>query len=309
MLISAACLVYVLRRISLDAMLESLRGADYVWVIPATVLTIATAWLRGVRWRAIFANPEAVTTGQCFAASNVGLMFNNLLPSRAGDVMRVLALRRPTGLSAVEIGTTVVIERVLDVFVLGLFGMALWPWLPDAAWIDALAALCAGIVAACVLGVALLAAVRTPARSLVERGLRRVPRVSPERAERWQQALAAGALVLGSPRRLAICVGLSALTWLAAGVAALALFPAFDLEAGSLAPWLLLVANSFALVVPSSPGTIGVYEASVQASLVAFGVAPAIALSFALVLHAVNFFPVIAVGAASWVWLRRQGTG
>jgi uncharacterized protein (TIRG00374 family) len=236
-------------------------------------------------------------------------MFNNLLPSRAGDIMRVLALRRATGLSAVEIGTTVVIERVLDVFVLGVFGLALWPWLPDAAWIDALAAVCAGIVAACILGVALLAALRTPARSLVGRGLRRLPRVSPERAERLQRALTAGGLVLASPRRLAICVGLSAATWLAAGVAALVLFPAFDLDAGSLAPWLLLVANSFALVVPSSPGTVGVYEASVQASLVAFGVGPATALSFALVLHAVNFFPVIAVGVAAWFWLRNQGTG
>jgi uncharacterized protein (TIRG00374 family) len=115
--------------------------------------------------------------------------------------------------------------------------------------------------------------------------------------------------VLADRRRLAWCVLLSAAVWGVAGLAALVLFPAFDLDAGTLAPWLLLVANSFALVVPSSPGTVGVYEASVQASLVAFGVAKATAVSLALVLHAVNFFPVIAVGAIAWWWLRREGGG
>src|SRR5262249_34797077 len=119
-------------------------------------------------------------------------------------------------------------------------------------------------------------------------------------------SVGSGVGVLRRPRRLVTCVGLTAATWGMAGLAGLALFPAFGLNAGTLAPWLLLVANSFAMVVPSSPGTVGVYEASVQASLVAFGMTASSALSFALVLHAVNFFPVIALGlGASW-WIGRQ---
>ena len=308
-LISAACLYYVLGRISLSEMVDSLKAADYVWVVPSTLLTIATMWLRGVRWRALFADRSRITEGEAFAASNVGLMCNNLLPSRAGDVVRVFELRRATGISGFEIGTTVVVERVLDVFVLGLFGVVLWPWLPDRRWIDALGVVCAVVVGVCVAGTLLLVALRTPARGFVRRHLPRLPRVSHERAERIQAALAAGAAVLAAPRRLAWCVLLSVAIWGVAGLAALVLFPAFDLDAGTLAPWLLLVANSFALVVPSSPGTVGVYEASVQASLVAFGVAKATAVSFAFVLHAINFFPVIAVGAVSWWWLRRRSDG
>jgi glycosyltransferase 2 family protein len=308
-LISAACLYYVLHRISLSAMVDSLSAARYGWLVPSTVLTIGTMWLRGVRWHAIFSDREAVTSAQCFAASSVGLMFNNLLPSRAGDVVRVFALRTASGVSAVEIGTTVVVERVLDVFVLGLFGLVLWPFLPDERWISALGAVCAIVVAVCAGGGLALALLRAPARGALRRRLARVRRIGPERAERLAAALSAGAAVLAEPRRLAWCVLLSAAVWGVAGLAALVLFPAFDLDAGTLAPWLLLVANSFALVVPSSPGTVGVYEASVQASLVAFGVSQATAVSLALVLHAVNFFPVIAVGAIAWWWLRRQGDG
>jgi uncharacterized protein (TIRG00374 family) len=303
--ISAACLVYVLNRISLRDMVDSLRAADYAWVIPSTLLTIGTAWLRGVRWRALFAAPGAITTGQAFAASSVGLMFNNLLPSRAGDVVRVFSLRRATGVSAVEIGATVVVERVLDIFVLGLIGLALWPWLPDRPWVQVLGAVCLGVVLACAAGLALLLALRSPLRSLVLRVLRRLPGLR-NRAGHLQQALGAGIAVLGRPRQLVAAVALSLAVWLSAGLAALVLFPAFDLDPWTLAPWLLLVANSFALVIPSSPGTIGVYEASVQAALVAYGLSSSAALSFALVLHAINFFPVIAVGAIAWVWLRAR---
>ena len=110
-----------------------------------------------------------------------------------------------------------------------------------------------------------------------------------------------------APRSCAVRAGwlpallATVVAWLVAGLAGMVLFPAFGLDPGTLAPWLLLVANSFALVLPSSPGTIGVYEASVQVVLVAFGISASTALSFALVLHAVNFFPVIALGAiASW---------
>lgn len=307
--VSAACLIYVLRRISLDAMVSSLREAQYAWVVPSVVLTIVAMWLRGARWRAIFAAPETVSEGQSFAASNVGLMLNNLLPSRAGDVVRVFVLRRATGLSAVEIGTTVVVERLLDLFVLALAGLALWPWLPDRSWIDALGVVCAAVVAGCVALVVVAALVRTPGGTLLVRMLTRLPRVTPERAERIRVALAAGAAVIRRPRRLAVCLALSVAIWLAGGLAALVLFPAFGLDAGTLAPWLLLIANSLALVVPSSPGTVGVYEASIQASLVAFGISSSTSVSLALVLHAINFFPVIAVGAVSWLWLRGGGLG
>jgi uncharacterized protein (TIRG00374 family) len=304
--ISLACGYIAVRHISLDEMRTSLSEANYLWLIPALLLTLLTAWLRALRWRAIFVDPERVTVGQSLAASSIGLMFNNILPSRGGELMRVLALRRVTGLSAFEIGTTILVERVLDVFVLGLAGVALWAWLPSETWINVLGLVCFGAVAFCVVLTAALAIFRGRLHALLGRLLAKLPRVSADRATGVRQAVAAGVAIARRPRRIATCVGLTAATWFVAGLAGLALFPAFDLDPGTLGPWLVLIANSFALVVPSSPGTVGVYEASVQASLVAYGISPSAALSYALVLHALNFFPVILMGlAASW-WLSRQ---
>jgi uncharacterized membrane protein YbhN (UPF0104 family) len=84
------------------------------------------------------------------------------------------------------------------------------------------------------------------------------------------------------------------------------LFPALDLEIGAAAPWLILVANSFAIAIPSGPATVGVYEASVQAALIAYGISPSVGLSYAVVLHAVNFFPIILLGMVCSWWVGRH---
>ncbi|UCF56034.1 MAG: flippase-like domain-containing protein, partial [Deltaproteobacteria bacterium] len=49
------------------------------------------------------------------------------------------------------------------------------------------------------------------------------------------------------------------------------------------------------VVVPSSPGYVGTYHFLCQVSLGMFGVPVSPALSFAAVVHAVNFLPVLAV--------------
>jgi len=59
------------------------------------------------------------------------------------------------------------------------------------------------------------------------------------------------------------------------------------------------------LVLPSSPGAVGVFEAAALVGLKAYGIDKADALSFALVLHAVNFFPYVLAGAVVLALRRR----
>jgi uncharacterized protein (TIRG00374 family) len=291
------------RKISLADLRESLASADYVWLLPTLALTFAGGWVRAIRWRLLFTDPKSVSTAQSFGALTIGLMFNNILPSRAGEVPRLFALRRATGLSASEVGTTIIVERILDVFALAVTALVVWPFLPSRPWIHLLGIFCAGIVVGCVVLVGLLALFRRRLPPLALRLLCKLPYVSDERAAAVQNGLAAGSRILLNPRRLTGVVALSFAAWALVGLSGWTLLPAFDLDGvDPLAAALILIANSFALTIPSSSAAVGVYEASVQAALVAFGVSASTALSYALVLHAVNFFPIIAVGAiASWM--------
>jgi glycosyltransferase 2 family protein len=57
-----------------------------------------------------------------------------------------------------------------------------------------------------------------------------------------------------------------------------------------------MVAVGLAMIVPSSPAAVGVFEAAVVVALRAYDVPKPEALSYALVLHALNFLPYIAAG-------------
>ncbi|HWH44546.1 MAG TPA: lysylphosphatidylglycerol synthase transmembrane domain-containing protein [Thermoleophilaceae bacterium] len=306
LVVSAVCIWLATRNISLSQVGDSLREAEYAWLVPAVVLTYATIVLRGIRWRLLFHDRSLVAASESTAAVNVGLMFNNVLPSRAGEIPRVLGLRRVTGLSAFEIGMTVLVERAIDVFVIAVIGLAIWPALPDRAWVTALGFFCLAVIVACAIFILLLAIFRRRLVTVLERLLLKLPFLSDARAQTVHEALRAGMRIMLRPRALAEAVGVSFLLWGVAGLATWSLFPAFDLSLDSAAPWLVLVANTFALTVPSSSGSIGVYEASVQAALVAYGVSKSAALSYALVLHAVNFFPVILSGVVALSWLGRR---
>jgi glycosyltransferase 2 family protein len=302
--ISIACAYIALEKISLDQVWQSLSGAHYFWVIPSTLVGLLPVLvLRAYRWRLLFDDPEAVPVRESFAAINIGLMFGNLLPSRAGEIPRVFALRRTTGLSAFEIGSTVVVERLLDTFVLAVFGAALWPLFPDEPWIRVLGFVCVGVIVGFLALLAAAAIFRERLTALVLGGIRRLPRVSDERALSVQRSLAAGSAILLRPRRLLEVLALTVVVWAMGVLAIWLLFPAFGLEISGSAPWLILVANAFAITLPSGPAGVGVFEASIQAALIAYGISASSALSYAVVLHAINFLPVMLIGAASAWWI------
>src|SRR5262245_41460597 len=86
---------------------------------------VLTLWLRAWRWQYLLAAQQRVTKRACLSATCVGLLANNLLPFRLGDLVRVGALRQLAGGSGGRILGTVAVERILDimtlVFLLGAY--------------------------------------------------------------------------------------------------------------------------------------------------------------------------------------------
>jgi uncharacterized protein (TIRG00374 family) len=301
--VAVSCLGFwlALRSVSLRDVWASLEAAEWQWLVPALALTYLTLAIRAVRWRLLFQNPKSITTWEAAKTLNIGLMFNAVLPSRAGEVPRTFALGHSTGLSKLEIAGTIVVERLLDLLSVAVIGVLIWPWLPREPWLDTLGAICGVIVAGIFVGGGMAFLLRRSVVPLAARILRRVPFVPAARAEPFVASLVRGLRVVRDPRRLVVALALSALVWVATALSIVALYPAFGLSTTSLSPWLILVAMSLAMTVPSTAGGLGVYEAAVQSSLVATGVATSTALSFAFALHAVNLIPIVLTGSiAAW---------
>ena len=108
-------------------------------------------------------------------------------------------------------------------------------------------------------------------------------------------------------RRVGIALPALALSFVAVLVIAFSFWLvafAMHLDLGFGAAILVMVAVNFAMVIPGTPGALGVFEAATVVALHPFGVDRADALSYGIVLHALNSLPFIAIG---FVLLHRHG--
>lgn len=274
----------------------ALRRSDYLWTIPSLLTLALSVFLRAIRWRCLFAAASRPRLGAITSAMLVGYFFNAILPLRAGEAARVISLHQRTRTSRAETTGTIVIERVYDVVTLLLILFVALPWLPHVTWIRAAAIL------SCVLAIALTAAVVVltvfgdrPVRWLTHpfRGLRWV---DPQRLERAALNLTEGLAGLRHPT-----VALSALfwtvsAWLLTGLSFWFLMLGFHLHLTFGAGLLVAIATGLSMILPSSPGAIGVFEAAATLVLSAYHVAVSSAIAYAIVLHVLNLVPYLVAG-------------
>jgi uncharacterized membrane protein YbhN (UPF0104 family) len=160
------------------------------------------------------------------------------------------------------------------------------------------AAAAVGIVLVLVLAGAIVVLARhgeRPLRALL-RPLGRLPFLSERRVGAAAANLTQGLAALRDLRLAVVSFGLTTASWLVLATSIWLALRCFDLGVSPLAALLVTIAANLAMVLPSSPGAVGVFEAASVYALGAYGVSDARALSAALVVHVVNLVPYIVIG-------------
>ncbi len=282
-----------------DEVWDALQEANIWWVLPSFAFLAAAVAIRALRWQLLFQRETRPPYGATAASTIVGLAVNSLLPLRAGEAARVIALNRRAGTSPVESVATVALERILDVFCLLLLLLAALPWLPEVDWVGAAAAVALAL-ALMLGGAALLFAVYgdRPFHAL-DRLLRRLPFGHHAWVEHVGTSLRRGLVALRDPKLALTAFVLTTVSWLLTSVSFWLLTLAFDLELPLVAGVLILAAVGFSVILPAAPGALGVFEAATVVALAAYDISASEALSYAFTLHAVNLIPYIVAGAVA----------
>jgi uncharacterized protein (TIRG00374 family) len=265
-------------------------------------------WARAIRWRYLF--PPGSEPPGLVAANMIGYMANNVLPLRAGELVRVYVAARRLSRTRREsvaggmwlAGATVVIERVLDSLALVLI-LAVLVFLipvPRAFEYAAAVVLAVDLVAAAVLVALVVSPERT--RALVARLTRRWPALE-QHAGRGLSLVLRGLEGIRAPAHLLPLAAWTVLVWVLAALGAWALFRAVHLELPLIAGWTVMTFVGFGISIPSAPGYIGVWHAAAVLALSIFGVGQAPALGYALLYHASQFVPITLIG---WLFLVRE---
>jgi uncharacterized protein (TIRG00374 family) len=296
LLLSAFFTYLAVRDVDWDVFWSGLRGSNYWWLVPAFVVLALSVWVRAVRWRLLFLPGARPPVGATTRALIVGQFFNNILPARAGEAARIVVLNQETGTSRAETLGTAVAERIADLLVLLLLLFVTLPFLPEVTWLQGAALLALALVA--VLAATTVALRRFGHRPLgfILRPLARLPALGREQTDRVASKIVAGLHALERPESAGPAVGLTIASWLLIALSYWFTMLAFEPDLGFAAGILVLVATSLSMVIPSLPASVGVFEAAVIIALRPYGVEESRALSYAVVLHALNLFPYIVAG-------------
>ena len=94
------------------------RGARLPFVALALGTVSLALFARSIRWRVLLTAEGKVPVWLAFWATAAGYFGNNVLPARAGEVVRSLMISRYSGFSKAFVLTTALSERVVDAIVL-----------------------------------------------------------------------------------------------------------------------------------------------------------------------------------------------
>ena len=285
---------------------EGLRSSFVRLSVPHLLLALgflASGYaVRVVRWwwmlRAF--EPE-LKVSACFGPLLASVAVNNVLPFRAGDVLRIFGFRRQLRSPAVRIFGTLVIERLLDLQVLLAFFFAGLILLRGGDFSPGFVtfAVAAG-------GMALVTTVALVLFSPRISGLVGWIASRPSMSRRgWGDGLDRSGRQLGealvlvrSPKRAAALVLLSLLAWTLEGAVFVTVAHTLASGASPAGPWFALATGTLATLLPSTPGYVGTFDFFAMQGLAAHGAGQEVSAAFALTVHAVLWVPITVAGLA-----------
>jgi uncharacterized protein (TIRG00374 family) len=239
-------------------------------------------------------------------------MGNNVLPARTGELLRAYVLRRSEKVPISGSLATIVLERAFDGVIMLSFVVIN---LPELARVSSDSGLVGNLYNLAILGVigflmavALLIFMAVYPKQTEAAfewvNQRLVPTRFRKQVTQFSLRFLEGLGALRSPRDLFMVLVTSVLIWLLETVKYWYLMQAFPFEVSFFALMLMNGVVNLATTLPSAPGYIGTFDAPGIAVLTAYGVDPAIATAYTLVLHAALWLPITLLGL---YYMLRQG--
>ena len=300
LLISALFLYLAFHKVDFGEMLQAFKTANYWFLIPAVPIIFLSHFLRALRWRYLLDPIRHLDVGSLFSSLIIGYAANTFMPAHLGEFLRAYVLGKKRQIPMSLVFATIVVERIIDVFsllfltLLALFVYPFPDWVINSAYI-----MLAGSVFL-LIGLIFLKKANLSTMRFAGIILTPFPDVFVEKIKLMLEKFSKGILPLMRWHDYITVSMLSLIIWLCYGLVFYLCLNAFDFVDPYNLEWsaslILLVITTIAVVVPSSPGYVGTYHYLCQITLALFGVPAGPALSFAAVVHGLNFLPVLGVG-------------
>jgi len=275
---------------------DAFAHANYWWVAASIPVYFAGAWFRAWRWKYLMRPLGELRVTALYPIVIIGFMANNLIPARAGELVRAYVVGEREKVSKMAALGTIAVDRVFD-------GITLLPILlivgavsgvnselrTIAIWMTAIFGLLLVVLVVLALSAGL-------SRTAVDLALRLVPARLKPNVRALAESFLTGLHSFRSPIDMFLASATSVASWLLEATMYYMVGLAFGLHLGFDIYLLICAGANLAIAVIATQGGVGPFEFVAQQTAIHFGVASGLASAYAVALHALVLLPVIAVG-------------
>jgi len=294
-LLAMACLVWVFHDIHVERLFREMTSIRW-GIIPLAVIADALGYCsQGVRWRLLLRPVGRISAWRTTQAVYAGLFTSEVLPLRAGELVRGFLVSRWLSVRLISIIPSMVVERLLDGvwLALGIGLAALAVQLPRSI-----------IVAADVLGTVVLLGTVLFMYLVLHR--RRPPAEKPSRAiATWRPVrllvtfidrIAGGMRSIGAGRSFYLAFLISSGVLVFQIVAFWLVMLAYGLSVSLWIGAATLLIVHIGIIIPNAPSNVGTYQFFCVIGLSLFGVDKTTATGFSVAVFIILTLPLWAIG-------------
>ncbi|MBN8220915.1 MAG: flippase-like domain-containing protein [Spirochaetes bacterium] len=303
--ISGACLYFAARKIEWQKLQEDLRALNPIFILLAGGVGAIAMASRAFRWHLVLTRERSFAYSTSFWATAIGYLANNILPARAGEIIRSVVLGLGADIRKSLVLATALTERILDagiLMVLAFVMMAFAPQLPETirkSWLVLLP----------VIGGVLVLVFLAP---LMQNFWLRLVSLLPvgERLREKIRGLLIGLMdgvrKFYHVRILVFFIFISVIIWLTDALGMMLIARSLGSDLTIPQSMIFIAALGFASSVPSTPGYVGVFQAIAVLLLPVFGVSAHRAFLIVSVFQIVLLLVTAAFGVPGWFIMQRR---
>lgn len=302
--ISLLFLYLALRNVHFEDAKNVVYSMDAGILIIGTIMHFSSFFVRAYRWNLLMKPIKDVSYQSSFKILSISYAANNVLPLRAGDVVRSIMIGNKERISKVSSFSTVLLERVADGITLFLFlalGLALASL--DYPWVTGLILLSLLIIIGTISVITLLLYFKSKFIAGIKNLIGKKSESLALRIRNiMEQLLLSFSIVQSSSALLKILITSFVVWGLEASIfTAGALAMNIPIATSLLIGMLCVSIVNLGTMIPSSPGYVGTFEFFCIFSLTLFGMSHGMAAGYSILIHILQFVPITIIGCLLWL--------
>jgi len=291
----------VLREIAFSQIIDHLARINLRIYLLASLAFFMSYFFRVFCWYLLLR--RKVSYKNVFFTMGVGYLLNNIFPFRLGEFGRAVLLDDPQGPSTLEVLSSVLVERIFDVFLAAVFVLSMLPRIIGEGF-DQTFILMAFILTIAGLAVLFLSVrFRDHIITWLKHWGEKANFVKTWIEPKVSQVLE-GLMVLNDPRAFLLALFSLTISWFIAFGENYIIFQALYPQPPFWWMIFVLSVGAFGAALPSAPAGLGVFEGVIVAAFALLGVGSETAFTHAVVIHALAFIYTNILGL---IGLRLRG--